>query len=120
MSGNLTLSAPHDVAHLVDERGRVRCAFLRQHGNDRSIDHASIHPGTGLGAWRMRLRSAASTHALQLDYRMWAMPGLVGAAPGDWLVYEADPDPVRAPIFLKRLPSSEAAEMWMLHYAPQV
>lgn len=114
MSGNLTRSTPGDIAHLVDERGRVRCAFLRATAKDRSIDHASMFPGAGLSAWRMRLREAAHTYAITLDYRMWAMPGLVPAS-GDWLVYEANVGAEQAPVFLKRLPSQEAAEMWMLH-----
>lgn len=116
MSGNLTVSTPNDVAHLVDERGRVRCAFLRIHFKDRTIDYAHINPGTGHGAWRMRLREAAQAYARQLDYRMWAMPGLVPDL-GDWLVYEHNIGAEQAPAFLKRLPTQEAAEMWMLHYA---
>ncbi len=106
-------STPVDARQYVDPVGRVRCAFLRVHLAERSIDYASVNPGTGSSAWRMRLRNAAELWATQFDYRMWAMPGLVQAAPGDWLIYERGV--AGRPTFLKRLPTQEAAEMWMLH-----
>ncbi len=114
MSGNLT--TPSEVAHLVNERGQVRCAFLRVHDRDRTIDHASIKPTTGHAAWRTRLREAARFYARQLDYGKWAVPGLVPKS-GDWLVFEAGVDATQPPAMVKRLPTQAAAEMWMLHGA---
>lgn len=98
----------------------VNCSFLC--GVQRSgvsVEQRDVKITRGLSPWRLRLRSAAHTTAIEgfSICRMWAMPHLVPAAPGDWLVYEHNVGAEQAPVFLHRLPTRDAAEMWMLHHA---
>lgn len=111
MSGDLTHIPTFDCVG----GDRISCSFLWVRHRDKGVDRADVAVPTGGNAWRLRLRHAAQMHALGLDYRMWAMPHLVHAASGDWLVYERAIGAEQAPVFLKRLPTRDAAEMWMLH-----
>lgn len=104
---------------MADEVGGspISCSFLigtAKLGFD--IVQLDVAVPTGAGAWRMRLRSAAQNAAIEQFSicRMWAMPHLVHDR-GDWLVYEHNLGAEQGPVFLERLPTREAAEMWMLH-----
>lgn len=91
----------------------VDCLFMRQIGKERSLVTATISVATGLTPWRIKLRDAAAGYAKGIgQVVMYAMPHLVHAEPGAWLIYRPG-DP--APEFLKRMPTRESAEMWMWH-----
>jgi len=94
----------------------VSCSFLKTDRTGGSIVQADMATHTGLSPWRMRLRSSAHCYAHENDLRMWAMPCLVPDS-GDWLIYEHNVGGEQAPVFLQRLPTRDAAEMWMLHHA---
>lgn len=94
---------------------RVSCSFLRRQRGGDEIVQVEMDTHTGSSPWRMRLRSSAQCYAHENDLAMWAMPCLVHNS-ADWLVYEHHPniDPGVA-LFVARLPTRDAAEMWMLH-----
>lgn len=90
---------------------RVSCSFLRRQRGGDEIVQVEIDTHTGSSPWRLRLRRHAQCYAHENEMAMWAMPCLVHNS-ADWLVYAHDP---LAPVFQARLPSRDAAEMWMLH-----
>ena len=110
------IATPRDMTRYIDAEGRVRCAMLRVHRAERSIDYVSVKPRTGAQAWRLRLLEAAQSWAIVFDYHLWAMPGMVATDPNDWCIYRTDA--LGRSEVVKRLPTEEAAEMWMLHSAP--
>ncbi len=95
----------------------ISCSFVMVRPRTGSeLIHHDVTVRTGQTGWRMRLRSAAHDVAIVRFYQMWAMPHLVPDS-GDWLVYEHNTGAEQSPIFLQRMPTREAAEMWMLHRA---
>lgn len=93
----------------------VSCTFVRlwTTGTELAQHDVKVHSGTS--AWRIRLRHACCMAAIDGAAQMWAMPHLVDAAPDDWLVYENNTGAEQSPVFVKRFPNRDAAEMWMLH-----
>lgn len=95
----------------------VSCSFLKIRRTGNELIQVDMCTHTGHSPWRMRLRSSAHCYAHENDCQLWAMPCLVQAEPGAWLVYQHNVGAEQAPLFLARLPNRDAAEMWMLHHA---
>lgn len=84
------------------------------------VERHDIAVPTGSSPWRIRLRNAAQHKADDGIARctLWAIPHLVAAEPGAWLVFAHNPGGRELqPIVQQRLPTRDAAEMWMLHHA---
>jgi hypothetical protein len=96
----------------------VSCSFLKIRRGGNELEQVNVRVPTGASPWRIRLRDACQGYAVAESAQVWAMPHLVGAEPGAWLVYEHNSTGVEvAPHFLARMPNRDAAEMWMLHHA---
>lgn len=92
----------------------VSCSFVKIRRNGAELLQVDMCTHTGASPWRQRLRSSAHCYAYENACQMWAMPHLVQGS-DDWLVYEHNTGGEQSPVFLARLPSREAAEVWMMH-----
>lgn len=87
----------------------VDCSFfLRRTAELKQIEVRVPTGGSGSG---MRLRQACQVVAEDFGWSHWAMPDLTSTA-GSWIVYLYAR---RMAFFRARMPTREAAEMWMLH-----
>lgn len=111
MPNDLTIRAAQSVSG-----GTVTCIFARWvKGEGTTVSEASVYVTSGLAPWRRRLQEAAHRYAKSGGWSLWAMPALVHDAPGDWIIVRAAGASDVDPDFVKRLPTREAAEMWMIH-----
>lgn len=101
---------------MLDKLSReVSCSFARHtRMSGAELEQHDVIVPTGMAAWRLKLRQAALDRAVQEEWHLWAMPGLC-ADNEDWLVYRFPHNGVGPPTFEKRMPTRDAAEMWMLH-----
>ena len=91
--------------------GHINCSFFRVATSD--LAQVDVPIGVGMSAQRQRLRERVQAHAAGGGWDLYAMPGLIPDSE-DWLVYKRGTQ-MSHPEYLKRLPSREAAEMWMVH-----
>jgi len=77
------------------------------------IVEARVQIDTGLGARMIAVRNAASDHAADNKYPVFAIPSTVETDAGEkWLVFRMQG---RMASFLKAWPNRASAEMWMQH-----
>lgn len=69
---------------------------------------------TGFVGWEQRVTLACHEKAFDYGYTHWAQPATIAGGATEWRVYECVSSRVRQ--FLRRFPSREAAEMWVLHH----
>lgn len=89
----------------------VSCTFYRPSKTEPEMAQHDVRVPSGLAGKANGLRTAACNFALDRGATHWAQPDLV-VANGSWLVFRHERD---VPIFCAKLPTRDAAEMWMLH-----
>jgi hypothetical protein len=83
--------------------------------SEQRMRKVALRTATGLQGRAHRLTVACNDYAIDNGYTHWVQPDLTTQrAELEWLVFETDAR--RHRLFLKRLPTREAAEMWLLHH----
>lgn len=96
----------------------ISISYTQRVDKKLSVHRVALNVPTGQGGWRMRARDAAHALARTIPgIDMWAIPYLVVEQPGAWLIYGNASSNV--PLFGRRMPTLESAEMWMLHRADE-
>lgn len=80
-----------------------------------TLSQCNVPVPTGEASFNSRLTLACHAWAIDYGYSHWAQPYKdTDRGPEEWLVFAGSSFRLRT--FLKRFPTREAAEMWLLHH----
>lgn len=77
------------------------------------VKEVQIRTPSGLLGYEPRLTSACHDHASDYGYTHWVQP--YTSEPGSWMLFAVGRGRDRT--FIRKFPSRDAAEMWVLHHA---